>query len=159
MRARAGARGCPDPRRAGFAAERRGPVLIPGLLDGSLGEPDQMALGISEHRKRQVVRRDLCRWDHLLAAELLRLGEVSLGIAHLHVERDVAWPPVRAPADPATDAALGRSHEAVVHRHVAVVDLPIEVLPVEAARLCPVSADDFEPNCWVCQYRYLLQFT
>src|SRR5215472_4773955 len=67
MRARAGARGCPDPGRAGFAAERRGPVLIPGLLHGSLGESDQMALGICEHRKRQVVRRDLCRWDHLLA--------------------------------------------------------------------------------------------
>src|SRR5262249_51503386 len=118
------------PGGAGFAAERRGPVLFPGLLDGSLGEPDQMALGIREHRKRQVVRGDLCRRDHLLAAELLRLGEVSLGIAHFDVEGDVAWPSVRAPADPATDAALGRSHEAVVHGRVAVVDLPIEELPV-----------------------------
>src|SRR5215472_17719910 len=143
MRARAGARGCPDPDRAGFAAERRGPVLIPGLLDGSLGESDQMALGICEHRKRQVVRRDLCRWDHLLAAELFRLGEVSLGIAHFDVERDVAWPPVPALADPATDAALGRSHEAVLHRRIAFVDLPIEELPVEPAQLCPISADDF----------------
>src|SRR5262249_37268012 len=107
----------------------------------------------SEHRKRQVVRRDLCRWHYLLAAELLRLGEVSLGIAHLDVKRDVAWPPVRAPADPATDAALGRTHEAVVHRRVAFVDPPIEELPVEAAQLCPISADDFEPNCWVCQFR------
>src|SRR5262249_25340253 len=112
MRARARRWRESGPGGTRVAAGRRRPLLFPGLLHGSLGEPDQMARGIREHRKRQVVRRDLCRRDPLLAAELLRLGEVSLGIAHLDVEGDVAWPTVRAPADPATDAALGRSHEA-----------------------------------------------
>ena len=131
------------------ARDRRPPVDLrsPPLGLHPFGEADDVALGVGEHRDRDL--RELGHRQDRPAAELLGLVERRLRILGADVERHVAGPVGRL-ADPACDPAVLLLDQRVRHLALDLLRLPAEEVAVELLQLAEVLARDLEVDYRMC---------
>src|ERR1035441_10475433 len=114
---------------------------------------DGISLGVGEPGEAAVVRNIHLRHHHL-AAEFLRLRQVSCDILHFDVENCVVMGLVPERGEVPLDSALrsGLNHGGRAHR----CRTPAEERSVELAGLRRVGAADFEMHNWFCHLDSIL---